>query len=93
MHVVVPKPLRTLRRHAIGPFYCICAVVAARLVSETMAGRVVDQMFGGLTLANGVSFLMKFERPRDTDCHQQVIIFVIFASVLNKSRELACLIA
>lgn len=35
-----------------GPFYGIGAVMAARLVSDKMAGRAVGQMFAGLTLAN-----------------------------------------
>lgn len=35
-----------------GPFYGIGSVVAARLVSDRMAGRAVGQMFAGLTLAN-----------------------------------------
>ncbi|RPH25531.1 MFS transporter [Buttiauxella warmboldiae] len=41
-----------------GPFYGIGAVVATRLVAESLAGRAVGQMFAGLTLANvlGVPF-------------------------------------
>jgi MFS transporter, DHA1 family, inner membrane transport protein len=35
-----------------GPFYGIGAVVAAKLVSDRLAGRAVGQMFAGLTLAN-----------------------------------------
>lgn len=35
-----------------GPFYGIGAVVATRLVSDSMAGRAIGQMFAGLTLAN-----------------------------------------
>src|SRR6266568_5222859 len=35
-----------------GPFYGIGAVVAAKLVSEKLAGQAVGQMFAGLTLAN-----------------------------------------
>jgi DHA1 family inner membrane transport protein len=35
-----------------GPFYGIGAVVAAKLVSDKLAGQAVGQMFAGLTLAN-----------------------------------------
>src|SRR5258708_1975030 len=35
-----------------GPFYGIGAVVAAKLVSERLAGQAIGQMFAGLTLAN-----------------------------------------
>src|SRR5882757_7046952 len=35
-----------------GPFYGIGAAVAAKLVSDRLAGRAVGQMFAGLTLAN-----------------------------------------
>jgi len=35
-----------------GPFYGIGSVVAAKLVSDKMAGQAVGQMFAGLTLAN-----------------------------------------
>lgn len=43
---------RVITGLAQGPFYGIGAVVATRMVSQSMAGRAVGQMFAGLTLAN-----------------------------------------
>ncbi|WP_039049185.1 MFS transporter [Comamonas thiooxydans] len=43
---------RVITGLAQGPFYGIGAVVATRMVPQSMAGRAVGQMFAGLTLAN-----------------------------------------
>ena len=43
---------RVIAGLAQGPFFGIGAVVAAKLVSDKLAGQAVGQMFAGLTLAN-----------------------------------------